>query len=428
MNSRTRSESAPNDLDERFDESADNPASASFSAPLSSLRPAQPRNGRYCQSRGGTGRDLRKIVLYGLSAVGLLSVGIVCVWVAISQLETSTGGRISDGMRSRSATSSNAVPAQAATPVAPRKGLEQLCDEIVANLTETINVLASIRDEASLQAARPRLSTLATQQAGLYRAMNDPQAVDLSLAEAQRVPEIGAAFQSRFESLQQRLTQELIRISSISGALEIAMELRKATGVADASDRGGGDSVEQALAAIKSPDLGQRMFGLLALSRLAPTDDRRKEVAAAVAELASNADPGTRSTAMQVLATWYVPETIPKMIQLASDPDSSTRFAAINFLANLHDSPEAAQAVAARLVEDGYQAAMALQSMGPVAEESVWPYLNHEDRMVRMQAFQTLSAIGTEKSLTELERYLNHEDIGTRTYAQQVANAIRSRQ
>jgi HEAT repeat protein len=169
------------------------------------------------------------------------------------------------------------------------------------------------------------------------------------------------------------------------------------------------------------------MSGLFQLSRLTPTDNHRKEVAAALAELVLDEDPGTRSTAMQLLATWYVPESIPKMIQLTRDQDPSTRFAAIAFLANIHDSPEAAQAVAARFVPDGLQAAMALQSMGPVAEESVWPYLNHEDRMVRIQAFQTLSAIGTQKSLAKLAPLANDEDFGTRTYAQQVINAIRSR-
>lgn len=162
------------------------------------------------------------------------------------------------------------------------------------------------------------------------------------------------------------------------------------------------DPLSQALVDLKSNDFVRRRSAAIQLRRLRPTQ-KKQEVARLLEKMLKDPDPQACKFAAEALGVWGTEESVPLLIELLGENSVFVRWAAIDALGTLKD-PRAAEAVAARLTEqkDARKAALALQQLGPAAEDAVLPYLEHHHWQVRVQVCHLLKEIGTKKSVPAL--------------------------
>ena len=186
--------------------------------------------------------------------------------------------------------------------------------------------------------------------------------------------------------------------------------------------------LDDVLSQLKSSNPGFEHFAVSRLTRVTPEEDRRQEVSELLLPMLSDGNPFARQAALKALATWHTPEAVPEMIESAADSNFAVRWAAFEALAQVRDE-RAAEAVAKRLpdVQDQSLAAQSLIKMGPVAEDHVLTYIDHPDVMVRMQVFQILAEVGSQKSIDRLSAIARQNDFQTRLQAETAMEAIRSR-
>ena len=160
------------------------------------------------------------------------------------------------------------------------------------------------------------------------------------------------------------------------------------------------DSIAQILEDLNSPDSARRKRALGRLarhSRRRPGRGRRGNRASAGRSGRVHAADAARA-----LATWGGPENTPALVEALKDPAFNVRWAAIDALRELGDPGSAPGLAALLATRDRAKACEALKAIGPEAEESVLPYLRHEDGFVRMETCKVLQAIGTERSVPGL--------------------------
>lgn len=179
---------------------------------------------------------------------------------------------------------------------------------------------------------------------------------------------------------------------------------------------------EEALADLESDT---PVFGLQALARMRPNDQRAKVVAAVLPFVEGN-DEFLRSDAIEVLGVWGTEENLPTLIELLRDQEVFVRHAAIEAVAR-YKTAAGAEAIADRLPHDKHQADEALRSMGEVAAPAVVRYLQHPDQFTRMTACEILEEIGTVDSARELYKLERDRSPLVVNAADQAIRAIRVR-
>jgi hypothetical protein len=172
-------------------------------------------------------------------------------------------------------------------------------------------------------------------------------------------------------------------------------------------------NLDEAIQQLQGADRGQRQAAAQWV-QLQPVDaGRRTEVARALEPLLDDLDPAVRLAGMRALEVWGGAENVPAVVRLLeSDPGGfegeECRRRATDTLVRLKDSRGAA-AVARqwKYPLEGERTRRALEKLGPAAEPAVLPYLNNTDRNVQAEACKTLQAIGTRRSLPDLQALLD---------------------
>jgi hypothetical protein len=145
--------------------------------------------------------------------------------------------------------------------------------------------------------------------------------------------------------------------------------------------------------------------------------------------LLHNSNAALRIAAANDLKTWSTPASVPALIQAVDDAFPPVRGAAMDALIKYRPA-SAIEPVAARLVDlaDRTNAGKFLRALGPDAEDAVLKYADHADRWTRLEVFETLTVIGTAKSLPALEKGAQDTDWHVRKVADQALAAVKQRQ
>jgi len=117
-------------------------------------------------------------------------------------------------------------PAPAAGSTADGRTAERIANDLLARLTELVDLLSTVRDEATMRAATPKVSALADRINELARAAQELEArgrTELDPLQATRL-------QADVHRLSARLAHETMRIRHIPGSEELARELSKIGG------------------------------------------------------------------------------------------------------------------------------------------------------------------------------------------------------
>jgi hypothetical protein len=178
-------------------------------------------------------------------------------------------------------------------------------------------------------------------------------------------------------------------------------------------------SLDEYIAAIKSTDqsFAQMHSPLTQLSFMEPVPARREEVAALLDPLLQAKNESVRSAALNAVKKWGTQKNVPTLVKILEWKSMGDRWAAMGALGEIGGSKEAAEAVAKLMLDqdDMLTATHALQKMGPVAEDAVWPHIGSKDRQLHYNACRVLGSAGTEKSIARLQPLIKKEtDIGHR--------------
>ncbi len=186
-----------------------------------------------------------------------------------------------------------------------------------------------------------------------------------------------------------------------------------------------GDAVAQALAQLKSPDSNRRGDGARRLKDMLP-DERRDQVVQALAPLLDDPNRVNRQTAIEALGVWGNKDAVPLLLKAMRQKE--TRKVAIVALGRLKDE-RAIEPIAERLEDlfERREAIQALESIGPAAEPALIVRLHHPERDVRVAACEILRAIGTRKSLPDLEKVVAEKDVFVSPKAKQAIQSITAR-
>jgi len=166
------------------------------------------------------------------------------------------------------------------------------------------------------------------------------------------------------------------------------------------------ETLDQAIEALKSGDTSySKAFPPLVKLKQWPVDAKRRgEVAGLLNPLLTTDQLSVRRAAQDAVKAWGTPQNVPTLLKLLEWQDWGDRTAAIEGLATI-GGKEAAQAVTAKLSDKDLRskAKTALEEMGPVAEEFVYPHIGAGDDTLHSYACQIIGKIGTAKSLAKLK-------------------------
>jgi prepilin-type processing-associated H-X9-DG protein len=158
----------------------------------------------------------------------------------------------------------------------------------------------------------------------------------------------------------------------------------------------------------------------------------RKDVAVGLEQAMGS--PALRGTALRCLRTWAVKDNVPGLLKFVNDGnpgdiqqagDISSAIFALGTAGDASVAPSLAKHLYYTFTRGA--AVQALTALGPDAESAVWPYLMHQDFITAQNACAVLSAIGTEKSLPELEKALTTKTPFVKEKAQAAIGAIKAR-
>ena len=189
------------------------------------------------------------------------------------------------------------------------------------------------------------------------------------------------------------------------------------------------EDIDKFLVDLKGDNPGKAMLAAMKLQHAVPLDERREEVLKAVEPLLKDKDQFRRKQAVDTLATWAKPETVPLLIAVLDESALLVKLAAIDALGKLKDA-RAAEPLAKLVAEPGprVQAISALRSMGTVAEKAVAGLLVHTESDVRREACGLLQEIGTAASLPALQTAANDPDKAVGSAAKSAVEAIQKRE
>ncbi|MFH1264625.1 MAG: HEAT repeat domain-containing protein [Planctomycetota bacterium] len=170
--------------------------------------------------------------------------------------------------------------------------------------------------------------------------------------------------------------------------------------------------LDQLLATLRSGETRESRLGstLSRLAILAPSESRREEVAGLIDPFLTNSNSFVQISALRAVAVWGTARNMPTLLGLSDDPSHATTLPLISALKSIPD-PRALEALVGLVADPawGARAALALEEMGPAAEEAVITLLEHEDYQVRYRACNVLQKIGGEKSVAALREMLQRD-------------------
>lgn len=166
------------------------------------------------------------------------------------------------------------------------------------------------------------------------------------------------------------------------------------------------ETLDQAIEALKTGDASYaKAYQPLSKLKQWPVDaKRRNEVAGLLDPLLTTNESTVRRAAQDAVKAWGTPRNVPTLLKLLEWQDWGDQTSALEGLAAI-GGKEAAQAIAAKLPDKELRlrAKDALETMGPAAEEFVWPHLTSGDDQVFRYACDVLGKVGTAKSLAKLK-------------------------
>jgi len=139
------------------------------------------------------------------------------------------------------------------------------------------------------------------------------------------------------------------------------------------------------------------------LARAKPDPQRREEVARALAEVVDKGNEIVRMAAVNALAVWHTPESVPKVIELTKDRHPQIRQIAIRILGQVKTKP-AVEALLDGFRQDPSPVAEALKAIGPAAEDAILRRIDSPPMRDMSQAYSLLAEIGTEKCVRKLRQ------------------------
>ena len=153
-------------------------------------------------------------------------------------------------------------------------------------------------------------------------------------------------------------------------------------------------NLDEALEAVRSPQMARRAQGANFIADAAPAADRKREVAAALERLLDDPATDTVEASARALMKWGSTDNVPALARRASAPSLPGR-SVIDALGELKD-PRGAAAVARWLPNATYRLAaeQALAKIGPAAEPEVKRYALHPNNDAREAAMRLLRGYG----------------------------------
>jgi hypothetical protein len=185
------------------------------------------------------------------------------------------------------------------------------------------------------------------------------------------------------------------------------------------------DPVTRSLLQLESDDIGRKKEAINRLGRIRP-NERLEEVVGLLIPLLDHDDGFLVNDVVQTLAVWRSPAAVPKLIERTSDNRFFVRKQAIKALGKYKD-PRAAEPIADRLHEDGFEAEEALKEMGSIAEPALIARLQNPDSGTRRRACTILKDIGGLETLKAMRSIPADPDFGVRVAAQAAMKAIIAR-
>jgi hypothetical protein len=168
-----------------------------------------------------------------------------------------------------------------------------------------------------------------------------------------------------------------------------------------------------------------------AIDRLAKAEPKelRKEIFAALEEIAQTGEWPEHEHAMLALPKWGEDDAVRALIALAGDSDQQRSHMAFGALAAI-PKPQAIEFLAGKLETEFFtrvQAERALKKMGSPAEDAVLKLLDSGKRDTVTTACSVLGSIGTEKSLARLRQLADSQDFFVKTSARDACEEITAR-
>jgi HEAT repeat protein len=170
------------------------------------------------------------------------------------------------------------------------------------------------------------------------------------------------------------------------------------------SPAGGNVDLDQALIDLKS-DGQRRQDAARKLATMKVEPGKRSDVAKALEAALDSAEAGTTQLVIRALAVWGNQNNSAALVKLLASPRADIRHPALEQLAVWKD-PTSVPAMAARLLipEDRGVTRKALETMGPVAEPEVVKGLKYPDKGIVIECCNILAVIGTRSSVPALNQ------------------------
>jgi len=301
---------------------------------------------------------------------------------------------------------------------------ERIKYEIKAEIADTIEIAKTIElATIEKQGTAPQLKIVGDgtltwdKKQGLPTKLK--QSMTMALGQTGTTAPVEFEFELQSAKTDQQLTQEAEERKTQEAASSAAGNgATTASSTPSAPAPPPGKDLDSLIAAIKSPDQSfAKMYSPLAeLSFMDPVAARREEVAGLLEPLLVAKNDSVRNVAMNAVKKWGTQKNVPTLIKMLDLPSTSDRWAAMEALGAIGGNKEAAEAVARLMLDenDRLTAKRALEKMGPVAEDPVWPHVGAKDNLLHSYACQVLGKVGTAKSLAKLKRLSKNRDVGQR--------------
>ncbi len=317
------------------------------------------------------------------------------------------------------------------TPSVSDQQYDSQSKQNLADFRQVAALLRTVNNEASAQAVAADVREVL---ARLDQGLRNHAAWNRRLTPQQQRG-VGQRYVEQLKSAGNQAGFQIGRVSQIAAAgTMLGNDLRRFTDTLLALARGeiapsnaGGSRPDPIARLLVDLELSEsrRRRAASELSRMAPDEEHRQAVARALLPLLSDQKSSVRRAALEALAVWHTPETIPAMIEALRDDDRSVRQAALGALAATKDE-RVIEALVRLLVEQegGVIVAKALESLGPVVEPALLEHLDPSNTRLFQAVCSILEKVGTQESIPELKRLARHESLIVRSIAKRAGRAI----
>lgn len=185
--------------------------------------------------------------------------------------------------------------------------------------------------------------------------------------------------------------------------------------------------IEKLAGELSIPQSHRRRIAADKLAHIEP-NARRPEIVALLKLALLDFDEYTRLSAVHALMVWGGTESTLHLVASLADPKLNVRWAVLDSLAALRD-PHSASALAEHLTsgKDSIPTIKALLAIGSPAEGALIPLLKNPKQEIRLEACRLIGAIGSAKSLDQIQKLAKDPDPSVAATARAAATAIAAR-